>query len=90
MAWGNLGAALSMTGQLGEAIEAYAEALAAFQEFEDWYGAGQTLQNLATAHESAHRPADARAHYLQAADAYTRANAPTEAAQARAWAAELD
>lgn len=65
------------------------EALRGQQEFEDWFGAGQALQNLAIAHEAVQRPADARTHYLQAADACTRANAPTEATQARAQADRL-
>ncbi|MFD4605318.1 ATP-binding protein [Streptomyces sp. NPDC058464] len=85
----NLGVALREAGRVEEAIEAYAEALGVFEEFEDWYGAGQTLYNLAVVHETAHRLADARAHYIQAADAYTRANAPTEATQARAQAERL-
>ncbi|TQE31495.1 tetratricopeptide repeat protein [Streptomyces ipomoeae] len=90
MAWGNLGLALEEVGRGEAAVEAYGKALEIFQEFEDWYRAGEALQNLAIAHEDAQRPAEARDHYLQAADAYTRANAPTEAAQARAWAAELE
>ncbi|WP_051744705.1 tetratricopeptide repeat protein [Streptomyces yerevanensis] len=88
--WNNLGAALRQTGRVGEAVEAYGKALEIFREFEDWYGAGQTLRNLALAHEVAHRPSDARACYLQAADAYTRANAPDRATQARIWAEEQD
>ncbi|MEU6195737.1 tetratricopeptide repeat protein [Streptomyces sp. NPDC047061] len=90
MAWNGLGLALRKAGRAEEAIEAYAEALKGHQESEDWYGAGQTLQNLAFAHETAQRPTDARTYWLQAADAYTRANAPAKAAQARARAAELD
>ncbi|MFF7978614.1 tetratricopeptide repeat protein [Streptomyces sp. NPDC007901] len=89
-AWNNLGLALRKAGWVEEAIEAYAMALSIHQEFEDWYRAGQTFQNLADTHEIAHHTADARACWLQAADAYTRANAPVKAAQARAWAAELD
>ncbi len=90
IAWLNLGNVRQGTGRAGEAIEAYAKAAELFSEFEDWYRAGLALYHLAVAHAYAHRPAKARAHYLQAADAYTRANAPAEAAQARAWAAELD
>ncbi|MFF9621318.1 tetratricopeptide repeat protein [Streptomyces griseosporeus] len=88
-AWNNLGIALKEAGRADEAIEAYCKALPIYQEFEDRYQAGHTLQNLALTHEDAGRPAEARAYWLQAADAYTRANAPTEAAQARARAAEL-
>ena len=88
--WNNLGLALDEAGRVVEAIEAYGKDLEVCREFEDWYGAGQTLENLARAHEEADRPADARAHWLQAADAYTRANAPTQAARARAGADDLD
>ncbi len=87
-AWHNLGNALRAAGRVEETIEAYGKGLEIFREFEDWYGEGQTLRNLAHAYKTIHRPVDARAAYLQAADAYTRANAPTEATQARAWAAE--
>lgn len=66
-----------------EAVEACEKALEGFREFDDWFRAGQTLSNLALLHQHAARPAEARSHYLQSADAYTRANAPTEAARAR-------
>ncbi|GAA2655462.1 tetratricopeptide repeat protein [Streptomyces vastus] len=82
-AWTNLGNALWQAGRAGEAVEAYGKALETYREFEDWYRAGRTLHNLALAHEVAHRPSDARACWLQAAEAFTRADAPTEAAQAR-------
>jgi tetratricopeptide (TPR) repeat protein len=88
-AWNNFGIALGEAGRIEKAIEAFGKALEVFREFEDWYGEGQTLGNLALAHEHADHPADARAYWLQAADAYTRANAPAEAAETRAWAAEL-
>ncbi|MFC5244682.1 tetratricopeptide repeat protein [Streptomyces atrovirens] len=87
-AWHNLGSALREVGRVEEAIEAYGKDLEICREFEDWYGEGQTLNNLALAHKAAHRPAEARAAWLQSADAYTRADAPAEATQARAWAAE--
>ncbi|MFF9278575.1 ATP-binding protein [Streptomyces griseosporeus] len=87
--WNNLGIALRAAGREDDAIEAYSKDLEICREFEDWYGAGLTLENLALAHQGTNRPADARAYWLQAADAYTRANAPTEAAQARSRAAEL-
>ncbi|MEU0742407.1 tetratricopeptide repeat protein, partial [Streptomyces sp. NPDC006134] len=89
-AWNNLGSALRVAGRVEEAIEAYGKALQIRREFEDWYGAGKTLENLARAHEDADRPADARACWLQSADAFTRANEPDRAAQARTWAAEPD
>ncbi|MFE2061882.1 tetratricopeptide repeat protein [Streptomyces sp. NPDC059467] len=88
--WNNLGSALLAAGRAEEAITAYGKSLEGRRDFEDWYGEGHTLDNLARAHLAAHSPAEARTFYLQAVDAYTRANAPTEAAQARTWAAELD
>ncbi|MFD7303828.1 ATP-binding protein [Streptomyces pharetrae] len=88
-AWGNLGIALRQSGREKEAIEASATALAIYQEFEDWYRVGITLHNLAVAHLAALRPADARVHWLRAADAYADANAPTESAAARTAAETL-
>ncbi|WP_326577291.1 tetratricopeptide repeat protein [Streptomyces sp. NBC_00481] len=91
VAWLNLGNALRKAGRAEEeAVVVYGEALELYREFEDSYGAGHVLHNLALVYEDAHRPVEARAHYLQAADAYTRGNAPTEAAQARTRAAELE
>jgi len=81
-AWNNLGTALGQAGRGEEAVEAYEKALEGYREFEDWYATGRTLSNLAFAHQDAARPAEARTCYLQSADAYTRANAPAEAAQA--------
>ncbi|WP_043682946.1 tetratricopeptide repeat protein [Streptomyces xylophagus] len=89
IAWNNLGATLRDTGHVEEAVEAYEKALEGYRAFEDWYGAGQTLSNLAFGHRYAAHAAEARTHYLQSADAYTRANAPTEATEARTWAEEI-
>ncbi|MFG2377674.1 tetratricopeptide repeat protein [Streptomyces sp. NPDC048504] len=88
-AWNNLGLALQLADRTGEAIDAHKKALMIYREFKDEYRAGTALQNLALAHESEDRPAEARTCYLQAADAYTRANSPTESAQARTRAEEL-
>ncbi|MFE1883942.1 tetratricopeptide repeat protein [Streptomyces diastatochromogenes] len=88
-AWNNLGSSLRRLGRLEAAVEAYGKALETCREFEDWYGEAVTLVNLARAHEAAHRTAEARTAYLQAADAYTRANAPDRAAHTRTHAAEL-
>lgn len=88
-AWNNLGTALRRAGRREEAIEAHGRALEIFEEFVDSYETGQTLQNLALDHWDAHCLAKARAHWLQAAEAYARANAPAEAAQARAAAEAL-
>lgn len=48
-AWNNFGLTLGDAGRVTEAIEAYSRALEIYQEFEDWYRAGQALHNLATA-----------------------------------------
>ncbi|MFD7129908.1 tetratricopeptide repeat protein [Streptomyces sp. NPDC059894] len=88
-AWNNLGIALHSGGRLDEAVEAFHQDLAISAEFEDWYGMGQTLVNLALLHETAQRPSEARTAYLEAADAYSRAHAPGEAAEARSVAARL-
>ncbi|OIK05526.1 tetratricopeptide repeat protein [Streptomyces monashensis] len=88
-AWNNLGLALQRAGRPEEAIGAYRTSLEMRRKFEDRYGEGQTLYNLAIAHEAAQRPAEARTFYFQSADAYTRADAPAKAAQARARAAKL-
>jgi tetratricopeptide (TPR) repeat protein len=88
-AWNNLGGVLWETGRTEEAVEACEESLEGLREFEDWYGTGQTLSNLAFAHQHAARPTEARTCYLQSAAAYTRANAPTEAAEAQSRADAL-
>ncbi|MFI6617844.1 tetratricopeptide repeat protein [Streptomyces sp. NPDC050528] len=88
-AWNNLGGVLRVTGWTEEAVEAYGKALERYQEFDDWYGTGQTLYNLALVHQYAARTAEARTHYLQSAEAFTRANAPTEAAEAQSRADAL-
>ena len=88
-AWNNLANALQEAWRVEEAVEAYENALEGFREFEDWYRAGRVLCNLAIAHQRAARPAEASTCYLQSADVFTRANAPTEAARARTWAEEL-
>ncbi|MFI9243055.1 tetratricopeptide repeat protein [Streptomyces sp. NPDC053086] len=88
-AWNNLGNALARREQTHVVTEAYHHAVVILREFEDWYGLGKTFENLAIAQRSIHRPAEARAYYLQSADAYTRANAPKEAARTRARAAAL-
>ncbi|WP_405844225.1 tetratricopeptide repeat protein [Streptomyces sp. NBC_01518] len=82
-AWNNIGGVLWEAGRVEEAIEAWEKALEGYREFDDWYGTGQTLSNLALAHQHAARLAEARTCYLQSADAFTCANAPTEAAKVR-------
>ncbi|MGW0771004.1 tetratricopeptide repeat protein [Streptomyces sp. NPDC002676] len=87
--WHNLGNSLRAAGRVDEAIEAYGKALKVDREFEDWYGTGMSLAGLAQAFLKAGRPAEARAHWLRSADAYTQAHAPTEADRSRARAAAL-
>jgi tetratricopeptide (TPR) repeat protein len=88
-AWNNLGLALRLAGRTGEAFAAYRRALVIYREFKDEYRAGTALHNLAVAHEADDHPAEARTYYIQAADAFTRADAPVEAAEARACADSL-
>jgi tetratricopeptide (TPR) repeat protein len=88
-AWNNLGATLRGLGRVEEAVEAYEKALEGYWEFEDWYETGRTLSNLARAHQHAARPAEAHTCFLQSAAAFTRANAPTEAAVAQSRADSL-
>ncbi|PBC61416.1 regulator [Streptomyces sp. Tue6028] len=89
MAWAGLGSALQEAMRWDEAIEACETALRMYLEFTDWEGAGRTSLNLARMYEGADMPTAARAYYLQAAGALTRAGAPEEAAQARAAARSL-
>jgi len=90
IAWNNLGSALQDAGQVDEAVEAYGKSLEIRWEFEDWYGAGLTYCNLAVTYEVVHGTAEARTAYLQAAEAFTRANAPDRATAARTRAAALE
>ncbi|MFF5495561.1 tetratricopeptide repeat protein [Streptomyces aquilus] len=87
--WNSLGVALEEAGRVEEAVEAYGTSLKIARESEDWYGVGQALYNLAHLHETADRPDQARPAYLEAADAFTRANAPDKAAKARTRATNL-
>nr|WP_282702484.1 tetratricopeptide repeat protein [Streptomyces sp. CC219B] len=88
-AWLHLGIVLKAADRLEEAVEAYGTSLGICRECEDWYGAGAAQYNLARLHETVGRPAEARAAFLEAADAYTRANAPDKATQARTRATAL-
>ncbi|MEU9598949.1 tetratricopeptide repeat protein [Streptomyces sp. NPDC048109] len=88
-AWNNLGSALQKAGRTEDAIGAYSNSLELHHGFDDWFGRGQTLHNLAVILRNGLRSAEARAAWLEASDAFTRAEAPTQAAQARAHAAEL-
>ncbi|WP_324609644.1 tetratricopeptide repeat protein [Streptomyces sp. WM6386] len=88
-AWHNLGSALQEAGRTKEAVKAYGEALKAHREFEDWYRTGHSLFSLAVVRRAQRRISEARKCYLRASDAYTRANAPTEATEAQSAAESL-
>ncbi|MFJ6063698.1 tetratricopeptide repeat protein [Streptomyces tendae] len=89
-AWHNLAVTLMDTGRIEESIVAYGKDLEICLELEDGYGAGQCLYNLAFTLRASDRPREARAAWLQAADAFSRANAPAEAAQARSEAENME
>jgi tetratricopeptide (TPR) repeat protein len=82
-AWNNLGNDLHLAGRRPEAIAAFRRALKLFAEFDDWYATGRALRNLARVHLAGGDSASARTVLARAADAFTRANAPAEAAEAR-------
>ncbi|MFF6783467.1 tetratricopeptide repeat protein [Streptomyces sp. NPDC012510] len=85
-AWNNLGNALDRAGCVQEAIDAYTRALELHEENDHVYAIGQTPHNLAGAYRSSGDPIAARFHFALAAEAYTHAGAPAEAADARARA----
>ncbi|MFI2764375.1 tetratricopeptide repeat protein [Streptomyces echinatus] len=89
MAWHNLGLVLQKTGRPDEAVEAHSKGVEYLLEFEDWHRLGTAFRSLADACTATGRTAEARTAHLRAADAYTRANAPKEAADARARADAL-
>ncbi|MEU6546967.1 tetratricopeptide repeat protein [Streptomyces sp. NPDC046859] len=89
LAWNNLGNALAEAGLTPEAIDAYTHALELYKEFDSWYEIGRALRNLALAHHATGNSATARTHFFHAANAFARANAPTEATEARADAEAL-
>ncbi|MFP3987046.1 tetratricopeptide repeat protein [Streptomyces sp. E11-3] len=88
-AWNNLGLVLRAVGRTPEAIEAFDRSVEINEGAENWYGMGQSLSELAHAHEVAGDSAAARAACLRAAEAYDRARATPEATEARRRAAEL-
>ncbi|WP_443080921.1 tetratricopeptide repeat protein [Streptomyces sp. PTD9-10] len=88
-AWNNLGLALEATDQMAEAIAAFEVSLRIKREFGHWYEIGKTANNLAIAYKSAGLLAQARTHYLEAADAYAQADAPAEATNAQSAADAL-
>lgn len=89
LASNSLGTALWKVGRAADAVAAYREALEIYRDFEDWYGVGQALVNLALVQKATGEHAEAHTLYLKAAEAFTRANAPTEAANAQSSADAL-
>ncbi|MFM9446844.1 ATP-binding protein [Streptomyces acidiscabies] len=85
-AWGTLGVTLQGTGDTEGAIAAYGQALARHREFKDGYGIGQTLHNLALSYGATDL---ARATFHQAAEAFTLAGFPAQAASCHGQAAAL-
>ncbi|WP_416968681.1 tetratricopeptide repeat protein [Streptomyces sp. 4F14] len=88
-AWNNLGSALYRAGRFEKALHAFGESLKARRGFEDWYGEGGIHMHLARTHTRLDRPAEARASYLRAVEAFTLARSPDDVAQAHAEAARL-
>ncbi|MER6568785.1 SAV_2336 N-terminal domain-related protein [Streptomyces sp. NPDC001093] len=88
-AWNDLGHTLRLAGRSEEAVDAYGTSAGIMQGFEDWYGLGRSLENLAILQESAGATAKAREAYARAAEAYSRTNAPVEAARSGADADRL-
>ena len=86
----NLGAALIDAGRTEEAIESFESAREIFRELGDWYWTGQVLYNLALCHEAHQHSTEAVACWVQASEAYTRAGAVKEAAEALALAEEQE
>ncbi|GGS97075.1 tetratricopeptide repeat protein [Streptomyces cinerochromogenes] len=87
--WFNLADTLRETARAPEAIEAFRKALSLYRESKDWYWAARTHARLADMYVEAGQLSSAGSHCLRAADAYTRANAPQEATEARVAAAAL-
>jgi len=85
----HLGSVLLEAANAEEAIEAYSIAAESRRVSGDWFEAGQTLTHLARAHTTAGHAAEAHSAYLQASEAFTRANAPVEAAEAQSRADSL-
>ncbi|KUM67936.1 ATP-binding protein [Streptomyces curacoi] len=87
MVWNNLGGALEELGHTGAALKAFRRAIALLVKADDWYRAAGTHTNIARLLSRTGRPGEAQAAWSAAADAYERADAPAEAAEARRSAA---
>ncbi|MEV0740790.1 hypothetical protein AB0I51_33770 [Streptomyces sp. NPDC050549] len=85
----HVGSVLLEAADAEEAIEAYGIAAESRRGSGDWCEARQTPTHLARAHTIAGHAAEAHSTYLQASEAFTRANAPTEAADAQSRADSL-
>ncbi|WP_369231038.1 tetratricopeptide repeat protein [Streptomyces sp. R21] len=89
LAWSNLGWALHKASRTREGISASTTGHRMFREIGDWTDAAWASLDLARMHQALDDPAEARSRYLQAADAYTRANLPAKAAEAQSAADAL-
>lgn len=80
----NLGNTLRILRRFDQALEALRASEVIFLQFEDWYSVGQARQNTALLFEGKgrRRRREAKAAWMAAADAYTRAGADEEAAEA--------
>jgi tetratricopeptide (TPR) repeat protein len=78
----SVGITLHRAGRNREAVDAFNAALLLHQELDDWYETGSVLHNLALLHDVTGDPAAARGYWVRAAEAFERAHAPTEAAEA--------
>ncbi|MEV5531493.1 tetratricopeptide repeat protein [Streptomyces prunicolor] len=83
--WNNLGITLRRLERTPEAVEAFTRAIELRRNLGDSYGEGRALRNLAIALGSIDDSA-ARGYWEQAAEAFERVDAVTEAARARSQA----
>ncbi|MEU6146116.1 tetratricopeptide repeat protein [Streptomyces sp. NPDC047081] len=89
LAWSFLGWALHIASRTHEGINASTTALGKFLDIGDWADAADAAFDLARMYHSVGNTPEARTHYLQAADAYTRSNSPADAARAQSAAHTL-
>ncbi|MEU6374656.1 tetratricopeptide repeat protein [Streptomyces sp. NPDC046909] len=82
-AWLNLGGAYLGLGSSEDALDAFQQALKLFEETEDWFYVGGTLNNMAGVYAVTNRPVRAKSACTAAAAAYERAGAAAQAAEAR-------
>jgi tetratricopeptide (TPR) repeat protein len=73
-----LGYAYRKVGMLAESIDCFRKALTIFQEVDDWWGRGETLNNLGKAQHDAGEHELARQSWSQAMDIFKEVNSPRE------------